>query len=56
MHSACTTPPEPHRPELVGVLYRGISIPEVPSTPAKRLVVLCSVGVLVLVVVLAIVS
>jgi hypothetical protein len=56
MRSASTTPPEPHHPELVGVLYRSISIPEVPSTSAKRLVLLSSVGVLVLAVVLAIVS
>jgi hypothetical protein len=40
----------------VGVLYTGASVLEVPSTPAKRLAVLASFGVLVLVLVLAVVS
>jgi hypothetical protein len=38
------------------VLYRSTSVPEVPSTSAKRLAVLASICVLVFVLVLAIVS
>ncbi len=51
-----TRPPEHQAPHYVGVLYTGASVLEVPSTPAKRLAVLASFGVLVLVLVLAVVS
>ena len=56
MHSAGMRPPEPRDRALVGGLYRRTPIPEVPSTPAKRLVLLASLGVLALAIVLAIVS
>jgi hypothetical protein len=35
---------------MVGVLYRTTSVPEIPSTPAKRLFVMLSVVALVVVV------
>jgi len=44
------------QPELVGVLYRTTSVPEIPSTWAKRLAVVASIGIFVLAVVLAVVS
>lgn len=44
------------QPELVGVLYRSTSVPEIPSTWAKRLAVVASIGIFVLAVVLAVVS
>ena len=53
MHSPSTRPPEPQAPELVGVLYRTTSVPEIPSTPVMRLAVVVSIAVFVLVFVLA---
>jgi len=48
-----TRPPEPRDPQFVGVLYRTTSVLQIPSTPAKHLAVVVSVGVLVVVIVLA---
>jgi hypothetical protein len=49
-------PRELQTPELVGVLYRSTSVPEIPSTPAKRVAFLISVLVLVAVLVFAVLS
>jgi hypothetical protein len=56
MHSARTRPPEPHRPEFVGALYRRTPVPQIPTTTAMRVAVVVSIGILLLVLVLAVLS
>ena len=56
MRSTSTKRPDQRDPVLVGLLYRSTSVPEVPSTKAKRLAVVGAIGILVLALVCAIIS
>jgi hypothetical protein len=56
MHSARTRPPEPHRPEFVGALYRRTPVPQIPTTAAMRVAVVVSIGILLLVLLFAVLS
>jgi hypothetical protein len=53
MHSARTRPPEPHRPEFVGALYRRTPVRQIPTSTPMRVAVVVSIGILLLVLVLA---